>query len=124
MKDAPFHTMLYGWVHSTLGDVILTLVSFWLVCVANRNRRWFLDLKGVNFIGFIMIGVIATVISERVNVHLLKSWAYNDLMPIISLLKVGLMPFFQWMIIPPAVLLLVKHHFLLEQQATKSGVTF
>ena len=124
MKDDPFSTMLYGWVHCTFGDVILTLVSFWLVCAANRNRRWFLDLKGANFIGFIMIGVIATVISERVNVHLLKSWAYNDLMPIMPLLKVGLMPFFQWMIIPPAVLLLVRHHCLVEQEATKNGVTF
>ncbi len=108
--------MLYGWIHCTFGDVILTLVSFWLVSAATRNRRWFLDLKGVNFIGFIMIGVIATVISERVNVHLLKSWAYNDLMPIIPLLKVGLTPLLQWMVIPTVVLLLVRHHLLLEQE--------
>lgn len=119
MKDAPFHTMLYGWVHCTFGDVILTLMSFWLVCAANRNRRWFLHLNGLNLIGFITIGVVGTVISERVNVHLLKSWAYNDLMPIIPLLKVGLMPFFQWMVIPTAVLLLVRHHFLVEQEAAK-----
>lgn len=119
MKDAPFNTMLYGWVHCTLGDVILTLASFWLVSVTNRNRRWFLDFKWFNFIGFVKIGIIATVINERVNVHLLKSWAYNNLMPIIPLLKVGLMPFLQWMIIPSAVLLLVRHRLLVEQQATK-----
>jgi hypothetical protein len=121
MKDDPFSTMLYGWVHCTFGDVILTLVSFWLVSAGNRNRRWLLELQRVNFIGFIMIGVIATVISERVNVNLLKSWTYNDLMPIIPLLKVGLIPFFQWMIIPPAVLLLVRHHCLVEQEAKKTA---
>ena len=119
MKDAPFNTMLYGWVHCTFGDVILTLVSFWLVCAANRNRRWFLHLNGLNLIGFITIGVVGTVISERVNVHLLKSWAYNELMPIIPWLKVGLTPFLQWMIIPPIAILLVRRHLLLHQEVVE-----
>jgi hypothetical protein len=98
--------------------VILTLVSFWLVSVANRNRRWFLDLKGVNFIGFIMIGVIATVISERVNVYLFKSWSYSALMPLVPWLKVGLTPSLQWMILPPVVILLVRHHLLSDQKVS------
>ena len=119
MRDAPFSTMLYGWIHCTFGDVILTLVSFWLVSIANRNRRWILHLNGVTFIGFIMVGVIVTVVSERVNVHILKSWTYNQLMPIVPGLKVGLTPFLQWVVIPPAVLLLARHHFLLEQEAAK-----
>jgi hypothetical protein len=87
MKDAPFNTMLYGWVHCTLEDVILILVSFWLISMASRNRRWFLHLSGLNFIGFIMIGVMAAVISERVNVHILKSWAYKQSIPIIPWLR-------------------------------------
>jgi len=48
-----------------------------------------LKLNQLNFIGFIIIGVIATVISEGVNVYILKSWAYNQSMPIIPWLKVG-----------------------------------
>ena len=119
MKDAPFNTMLYGWIHFTLGDVLVTLGSFWIVSIAKRNRRWILHLNRVTFISFIMAGVIVTVISERVNVHILKSWTYNQLMPIVSGLKVGLTPFLQWVVIPPAVLLLVRHHFLLEQEAAK-----
>jgi hypothetical protein len=112
MENAPFHTMLYGWVHCTLGDVILTIVSFWLVGIISRDRRWFLNLSPLNFIGFIMIGLVATVISERLNVHFLKSWSYNQLMFIIPWLKVGLTPFLQWVMIPPAIILLVRHHLL------------
>jgi hypothetical protein len=112
MKDAPFHIMLYGWVHCTLGDVILTIVSFWLVGIISRDRRWLLNLSPLNFIGFIMIGLVATVISERLNVHFLKSWSYNQLMFIIPWLKVGLTPFLQWLMIPPAIILLVRHHLL------------
>ncbi len=119
MKDAPFSTMLYGWVHCTFGDVILTLVSFWLVCAANRNRRWFLHLNGLNLIGFITIGVVGTVMSERVNVHILKAWTYNQLMPIVPGLKVGLAPLLQWVVIPTAVLLLVRYHFWVEQETAK-----
>ena len=77
MKDAPFSTMLYGWVHCTVGDVLLTIGSFWLMSIVSRNRRWFLKLSRFNFLGFIIIGVIATTVSERINVHMLKSWGYN-----------------------------------------------
>ena len=115
MKDAPFNTMLYGWIHCTLGDVILTVVSFWIVSMISRSRKWFLHLSPPNFIAFIMIGVFATVISERVNVHIFKSWAYNELMPLIPWIKVGLAPFLQWMVIPTAVLLVVRHHLSVEQ---------
>lgn len=116
MRDAPFSTMLYGWLHCTLGDVFLTLGSFWVISIFNRNRRWFLRLNRLNLIAFIMIGMIATVISERVSVHIYRSWSYNKLMPIIPWLKIGLTPFLQWMIIPPVVLLLLRHYLLLDQE--------
>jgi hypothetical protein len=119
LKDFTFGTILYGWVHCTLGDVLLTLGSFWVISIFSRSRRWFLKLNRFNFIGFIIIGVIATVISELVNVHILKSWAYNELMPIIPWLKVGLTPFLQWMIIPPIAILLVRHHLLLHQEVVE-----
>jgi hypothetical protein len=119
LKDSPFRTMLYGWIHCTLGDVLLTLLSFWVVSIFSCNRRWSMKLNRLNFIGFIMIGIIGTVISERVNVHILKSWAYNQSMPIIPWLNVGLTPILQWVIIPPVAILLVRHHFLLDQEAAK-----
>ncbi len=116
MKDAPFNTMLYGWIHCTLGDVILTMVSFWIVSLISRSRRWLLHLSPPNFIAFIMIGVATAVVSERVNVHIFKSWAYNELMPLIPWIKVGLTPFLQWMVIPPVAILLVRHHLLPGQE--------
>jgi len=116
MKDMPFNTMLYGWIHCTFGDVILTMVSFWIVSLISRSRRWLLHLSPPNFIAFIMIGVIATIISERANVHIFKSWAYNELMPLIPWIKVGLTPFLQWVVIPPVAILLVRPHLLLRQE--------
>ena len=119
LRDSPFHAMLYGWIHCTLGDVLLTLLSFWFISMMSHNRRWFLSLNRLNFIGLMTIGVVSTVISERVNVHIFKSWAYNQSMPIISWLNVGLTPVLQWVIIPPVAILLVRHHFMLEQEVAK-----
>ena len=119
MRDSPFTTMLYGWVHCTLGDVIITLGSFWFIGIMSRNRRWFLSLNGMNFVGFVMVGILYLVFSEWLNVHIWKSWSYNELMPITPWLKVGLAPLVQWIIVPPVVILLVRHHLLLGQEVTK-----
>lgn len=73
------------------------------------------EFKPVEFC-FIMIGLVATVISERVNVYLFKSWSYNALMPVIPWIRAGLTPFLQWMILPPVVILLVRHHLLSDQK--------
>jgi hypothetical protein len=116
LKDSAFSTMLYGWIHCTLGDVVITLGSFWLVSILSRNRRWFSRLNKVSFVSFIMVGLVYTLFSEWLNVHIFKSWAYNELMPIVPWTKIGLTPLLQWMVLPPVVMLLVRHHFLLEQE--------
>jgi len=108
--------MLYGWLHCTLGDVLLTLGSFWMVSLFSHSRRWFLNISRLNFISFIMIGVAGTIISERVNVYILKSWTYTPSMPIVPWLDVGLTPFLQWIVIPPVVVLSLRHHFLSGQK--------
>lgn len=117
LREAAFNTMLYGWLHCTLGDVLITIGSFWIVSLIASNRRWFLDLKGggLKFIGFVVLGVIYTFFSEWLNVHIFRSWGYTESMPIIPWGRVGLMPLLQWLIVPPAVVLLVRHHLLLHR---------
>ena len=114
LKEAPFKTMLYGWVHCTIGDVLITLGTYWVVSLLSLNRRWFLDLKRekLKFIGFIILGVSYTSLSEWLNVHIFRSWGYNETMPLIPWLHLGLTPLLQWAIVPPIVLLLVRHYLL------------
>jgi hypothetical protein len=76
-------------------------------------------LNRLNFIGFIMVGVVYTVFSEWANVHMFKSWGYNQSMPIIPWVKMGLTPFLQWIVIPQIVILLVRHHLLSDQETIK-----
>lgn len=114
LKEAPFKTMLYGWVHCTIGDVLITLGIYWVVSFLSLNRRWFLDLKRekARFIGFIILGVGYTSLSEWLNVHLFRSWGYDQIMPVIPWLHLGLTPLLQWVIVPPISLLLVRRYLL------------
>ncbi|MFB0505812.1 MAG: hypothetical protein ACETWT_03675 [Thermodesulfobacteriota bacterium] len=112
--------MLYGWFHCTLGDVMITLGSFWFVSVVSWNRRWFLKSTARSFAGFVIIGVVYTLISEWANVRIFKSWGYDEAMPVIPLLKVGLVPIIQWIVIPLVTILLLRHHVLLIYQQAES----
>ena len=119
LKDFDFSTMLYGWLHCTGGDVMITLGTFWLVSLISWNRRWFLRLNSANFAGFIMAGVGYTFWSEWLNVHRFQSWSYNESMPIIPWVKVGLTPILQWFVIPSVVIVLVRTTFHYHQNEEK-----
>ena len=119
LKEAPFKTMLYGWVHCTIGDVLINLGIYWVLSFLSHSRRWFLKLNPLNFTVFILIGLVYTFFSEMVNVQIFKSWNYNEYMPIIPWMKVGLTPVLQWLIIPSTAILLVRHHLLLHQEVAK-----
>lgn len=121
LKDSAFDTMLSGWFHCTLGDVMITVGSFWLVSLMSFNRKWFLSLNRVNFIGFIMIGLVYTFFSEWANIQIFKSWSYNESMPIIPWTRVGLTPVLQWIVIPAVVILLMRHYFSLRQDGAKGN---
>jgi hypothetical protein len=121
LKESPFNTMLYGWLHCTLGDVVITLASFWVVSLVSRSRRWLLSLNEMNFLGFIGIGVMYTFLSEWANVRFFKSWGYNDKMPMIPLTGIGLTPVLQWIVVPAVVIFLARDHLVISQPADKGG---
>lgn len=121
LKYSSFDMMLRHWLHCTGGDVVISLGSFYFISLAFRTRKWFLRLNRLNFFGFIIFGLVWTIISEWVKLYILKTWDYNKIMPIIPWIKVGLTPVLQWMVIPSVVILLVRHEFLLEKEVAKRG---
>lgn len=49
-----------------------------------------------------LLGVGYTIFSEWLNIIIRQSWAYSDLMPIVTIrgFAVGLSPVFQWIFVP------------------------
>jgi hypothetical protein len=58
----------------------------------------------------ILLGLAYTVFSEWLNVVVRASWAYSDLMPVVTAfgLRVGLSPLLQWLVIPTAAFMITK----------------
>ncbi len=100
--------ILYGLVHCTLGDLLILLVTYWIVALLNRDRNWYLNNILVNGFLFTLLGLGYTIYSEITNVNIKGNWDYTELMPIIPVIEIGGMPFIQWVLIPPVLLWLMR----------------
>ena len=93
---------------ATLGDVGIVLLSFWAVSLSVKSRQWILNSSPRNTVGFVLVGVIITILFEWLATKVLGRWAYGENMPIIPILGTGLLPVLQWIFIPPIVVWFVR----------------
>ncbi len=89
-------------VHCTGGDLLIATSSLVIGLILVGDSQWpgrrFLHVAGLTM----LLGVGYTIFSEWLNIIIRQSWAYSDLMPVVTILgfKVGLSPVFQWIIVP------------------------
>jgi hypothetical protein len=102
------NTIIWYRFHCTLGDVMISLGSFWLVALISKTRTWLLNPTKARLFLFVAFGVSYTILSEIKNVSLYKLWAYSDFMPVIPYIDVGIVPLIQWIIIPPLLVIIVR----------------
>ncbi len=93
---------------ATVGDVAIALASFWIIAVAARSRAWVQDPSVRQVLAFTVVGLVVTVITERVATGTLHGWSYADQMPTLPWLGTGLLPLLQWVILPPLVVWFVQ----------------
>lgn len=93
---------------ATVGDVGILLAAFWAVAIISKSRQWFHQPSRWQSSSFILVGVVITVVFEALATGVLGRWKYAALMPTLPLLGTGLLPLFQWMLIPPIVIWFVK----------------
>lgn len=107
-QDGDWSYILYGLAHCTLGDLLILLVTYWVVALLNRSRYWYRSNILVNGFLFTLLGLGYTIYSEILNVSIKGNWDYTELMPIIPVIGIGGMPFMQWLLIPPVLLWLMR----------------
>jgi hypothetical protein len=93
---------------ATLGDVAIALVAFGAVALAARSRAWVLAPTARRLGGFVAVGVLITVVMERLATGAQGRWTYAEAMPVVPLLGVGLSPLLQWIVLPPLVVWFVR----------------
>ena len=84
---------------ASLADTIMVLLLYFVFAFIFRNQLWIQHLKWHRILIVILVGGTGAVLAEIRHLSL-GSWAYNDSMPIIPFVKVGISPVLQFMILP------------------------
>ena len=95
---------------ATIGDVGIALAGFAAAAVWDRDRCWFVAPSAGALVAYLVTGVLVTIAFEWYAVHWANRWAYSALMPIIPVIRVGLAPVIQWIILPTVVLFFLRHY--------------
>lgn len=93
-------------MHCALGDVMIATLSYLAVVLAWRQVDWPRQRPWAGGTMLVALGLGYTVFSEWYNVYRVGAWAYADIMP--RILGIGLTPLVQWLVVPVAMLMLVR----------------
>ena len=101
---------------ASLGDGVIVLVIYFIDWLIFRRLEW---LNAYLFRRLVITGVTGFIIGvtiEWIGVNSLHRWSYNNLMPVIPGLHLGLVPILQMMILPPIIFLAVGNWWLSKKR--------
>lgn len=105
-NEAEAGYIVFSVLHCTVGDVLIGGAALLLALVLLRERgttRWKWRRIAVLTLLF---GAAYTVLSEWMNVEILRTWSYAQSMPRLNLgaFELGVTPLLQWLVVPPLAL--------------------
>ena len=93
---------------AALGDALITLLAFWTVSGCSKTRRWVMNPVRWQKLMFTAVGLLVTIALEILATRVLDRWHYAEAMPLVPVIRVGLLPILQWLLLPPLVLWFVR----------------
>ena len=96
---------VYQWEHilfcvlASVADVIMVLLIYFGLAFIYKNALWIKNLSISRIINLVLTGGIGAVVAETMHLSI-GTWSYAASMPLIPLVKVGLSPVSQFMILP------------------------
>lgn len=98
---------------ATVGDVGISLISFWTVAAISKSRQWVQQPNWRQISVYTLIGIVITVVFEALATGSLGIWAYAKSMPTIPFLGTGMVPLLMWILMPPLTIWFVKRQLFL-----------
>lgn len=98
--------VVWSRLHCSGGDVMILVITFWVVSLMARSRTWVTDDALWPRVLLVIGGLSYTVFSEWLNTTVRETWAYAESMP--QVFGFGLSPLLQWIVVPPVVLYLMR----------------
>lgn len=93
-------------LHCLLGDVLITVTVYLLTAIVFRELYWPERRPWLAGAFMLAAGLAFTAFSEWYNVYRAGNWAYTAAMPLVA--GLGLAPLLQWLIVPVAMILIVR----------------
>ena len=112
MAEAPHWQAVLLCSRATVGDAGIAVAAFWAVAAGVRRRLWVVNPTTRQGLGFVVTGLVITVIFEWLGTEVWNRWQYAAMMPTIPVLGTGLLPVLQWTGLPPLVLWFVRRQLL------------
>lgn len=103
-REAQPAYIAYAVLHCTAGDVLIGFGALLTALIATRSgslRKWRWIRVGVVAVLF---GLAYTAFSEWMNTVVRAAWVYSEWMPILPVVRIGLSPVLQWLVVPTAAL--------------------
>ncbi len=100
---------LVGCLVPSLGDGLMTLVISWSGWLAFRDARWILRPGVKGYLLMVLVGFALAVGVEWNALYRTGAWDYTPGMPQVPVVRVGLLPAVQMVLLPPLTFLLVRH---------------
>lgn len=98
---------VYVHLKAALGDILIILAIYLITAVILGFKSLEIKINKNSSALIISLGFIFAVIIEKyaLNTH---RWSYNDLMPIVPIIEVGLTPILQLVVVPMSALYIIK----------------
>jgi hypothetical protein len=117
MLQAPFFTgMPAHWLAATaicalatLGDGVLVTLVATAGAVLYRDARWFVPPSVSRFGVVVAVGVVLQIAVEWVMVHGFDRWGYTPSQPVLPVVRIGILPVLQPIVLLPLVFWLTAH---------------
>jgi hypothetical protein len=91
-------------VHCTLGDAMIAGLALLLALALFARSAWPRTGVARVYWASLAFGAVYTIYSEWLNISVRGSWAYSELMPVVPVIRTGLAPLLQWIIVPTLAL--------------------
>ena len=100
-------------VATATGDMLFMALIYGAVAVAHARLTWIAERllysHPATWVFPMLIGVLLAVSFELWAIYAVERWAYAAAMPLVPVLRVGITPLLQMILIPVGVILLCRH---------------
>lgn len=115
------HSLLYAWdppissyiphiLFISVKDTLVILALYWLLALVYKKSDWIFDINKSDYLFAMFLGLMYALAIE---IHATQTgrWQYNELMPLIPILNIGITPLLQMAILPPLTFYLTYKKF-------------